>query len=228
MEEKVKELFQILFEHYGPQNWWPAHSRLEVVVGAILTQNTAWRNVERAIENLRGAGFLPSNDKEDALSYARKFLRAGEDVIRELIRPAGFFNQKSRYLLNFMRFFVEEGGFESLDRLGRETLREKLLSIRGIGRETADSIILYAFGKPIFVVDAYTRRVFLRHGLPSEGYERVRLLVESAFGDVVEHERVRIFKEFHALLVRVGKDYCRKRNPRCRECPLSITRDTYT
>ncbi len=221
MEERVRQLFRVLFEHYGPQKWWPGKSRLEIIVGAILTQNTAWKNVERAIENLRNAGFLPSSDDEDALYYARKFLRAGEEVIRELIKPAGFFNQKSRYLLNFMEFFVEAGGFEGLERLDTDTLRKRLLSLRGIGHETADSILLYAFGKPIFVVDAYTRRVFLRHGLPANGYEEVRLLVENSFRDKEEGERVKIFNEFHALLVRVGKDYCKKKNPLCARCPLS-------
>ncbi len=214
-------MFHLLMEEWGEQGWWPARSRFEVIVGAILTQNTAWRNVEKALENLRGAGLLPSSDEEDALPYARRYLEMGHENLAELIKPAGFFNQKARYLLNFMEFFIDEGGFGGLGMLDTGTLRKKLLSVRGIGRETADSILLYAFERPIFVVDAYTLRIFSRHGMDFRNYEDARRFVEDAFLDLDEGEKVRVFNEFHALLVRTGKDYCRKRNPLCSACPLN-------
>lgn len=218
---KVRQIFHILMDEFGEQGWWPGRSRLEVIVGAILTQNTAWKNVEKALENLGYAGLLPSSDEEDALEYARRYLKLGREGLARLIKPAGFFNQKAEYLLNFMEFFVGEGGFAGLGRLRTETLRKKLLSVKGIGRETADSILLYAFERPVFVVDAYTLRIFSRHGMDFGNYEDARRLVEDAFSDLDEGERVRVFNEFHALLVRVGKDYCRKRNPLCSACPLN-------
>ncbi len=218
--QKVRRIFDILMDEFGEQGWWPGRSRFEVIVGAILTQNTAWKNVEKALENLRQNGLLPQSDEEDALQYARRFLELGQEEIARLIKPAGFFNQKARYLLNFMDFFVRERGFGGLDSLDTPTLREKLLSVRGIGRETADSILLYAFERPVFVVDAYTLRIFSRHGMDFKDYENARLFVEEAFSDLDDKEKVRTFNEFHALLVKVGKDYCKKRNPLCSACPL--------
>ncbi len=221
MFDKVRRMFHILMEEFGEQGWWPGRSRFEVIVGAILTQNTAWKNVEKALENLRGAQLLPASGDGDALGFARRYVQLGHRRLADLIRPAGFFNQKARYLLDFMDFFIKEGGFDSLDALDTDVLRNKLLSIRGVGRETADSILLYAFRRPVFVVDAYTLRIFSRHGVDSGDYEETRRLVEEAFSHVDEESRVRVFNEFHALLVKTGKDYCKKRNPLCSSCPLS-------
>ncbi len=177
-------------------------------MGAILTQNTAWANVEKAIENLKKAGLL------DPLAL----YEAKQDQVAELIRPSGYYNQKAAKLKRFVAFFVEEYGAD-LDRMKAEpvgVLRTKLLQINGIGPETADSILLYALEKPVFVVDAYTRRIFSRHGWvePTIGYEELRTFFESALP-----RDAKLFNEYHALLVYVGHHFC-KRDPRCEGCPL--------
>ena len=198
----------MLYERYGPQHWWPGDGRFEVCVGAILTQNTNWGNVEKAIANLKMA---------DCLS-AEKLHRMDTSQLAQLIRPAGYFNIKAARLKNFLNWLFEDYGGElgGLEQLSADALREELLGIKGIGAETADSIVLYAFDKCIFVVDAYTCRVLGRHGLIEEGsdYERVRDFFESNLASDVE-----LFNEYHALLVRVGKEYCRPK-ARCEGCPL--------
>jgi endonuclease III related protein len=202
-------LHRILFDHYGPSGWWPGDTPFEVAVGAILTQNTAWTNVEKAIANLKAASLMDAaaiNDLE-------------EKELAPLIRPAGYFNVKARRLKNFIGAVMAYSS-GNLDRFfARDThaLRSALLEVNGIGYETADSICCYAAGKLIFVVDAYTKRVLNRHGLISEGagYEDIRLLFESGLPRDLD-----MYRDLHAHIVFTGKDYCRPKNPRCNECPV--------
>ncbi len=215
-DQTLREMYDAMLARLGRQQWWPAaagagtaEGKLEICVGAILTQNTNWGNVERAIENLRTAGRL-SVAAIDAM---------GHDELAELIRPAGYFNVKAKRLKNFIRAVADAGGdIEAfLDRPVYE-LREALLAVSGVGRETADSMALYAAGLATFVVDTYTHRILLRHGLIDEDadYEQIKELFESALpADVA------MFNEYHALLVAVGKNYCRKRGPVCDDCPLN-------
>lgn len=199
---------QALLKRYGPQRWWPAETPFEVMVGAILTQNTAWKNVEKAIGALRAEGLLDP--------HRLHALRAPE--LAPLIRSAGYFRVKARRLKNLVAWFVQRAGGDprALDDVPTETLRRELLEVSGVGPETADSILLYALGRPVFVIDTYTWRVLSRHGwIPEEtGYEEMRELMESALP-----AKVPLWNEFHALLVRVGHDYCRP-VPRCEDCPL--------
>jgi len=194
---------------FGPQGWWPGESPLEVAVGAILTQNTSWRNVERAIAALRAARVL---DPEALLALPPRRLA-------ELIRPAGFFRVKQRRVRSFLAWLRRRHGgrLEPLRHGPLGAHRAELLAVHGIGPETADSILLYAAGRPVFVVDAYTRRVFSRHGLvpPDAGYDRLQELFARRLPP-----RPRLFNEYHALIVRLGKEHCRPRAPRCGACPL--------
>lgn len=207
--KQLMAMYRALFKAYGPQHWWPGDTPFEVMVGAVLTQNTAWVNVEKAIKNLK---------RERLLSPARLRAVAPRRLAR-LIRPSGYFNIKADRLANLMAFLAARYG-GSLARMLRDDpreLRKGLLLVNGIGPETADSIILYAAGKPVFVVDAYTKRIFNRHGLVSEGagYDDVqRLFMGSLSGDAG------LFNEYHALLVMVGKTHCKKSGPRCPGCPL--------
>jgi endonuclease-3 related protein len=206
--EKLMEMYELLYERYGAQDWWPGDGRFEVCVGAILTQNTNWGNVEKAIANLKAAGCLT----------AEKLYRMDTSQLAQLIRPAGYFNIKAGRLKNFLNWLFENygGDLSGLEGLNADALREELLGVKGIGAETADSIVLYGFEKCVFVVDAYTCRVLGRHGLIEEGadYERVREFFESNLA-----ADVKLFNEYHALLVRVGKEYCRPK-ARCEDCPL--------
>ncbi len=202
--------YSSLFSAFGPQGWWPGRTRFEVITGAILTQNTAWTNVEKAIRNLRERKVL-CPERMRALPH---------NELAGLIRPAGYFNIKARRLRSFLDhlYFEHKGSLDKLLRQDSRKLRPELLSINGIGPETADSIILYAAGRPEFVVDAYTKRIFERHGLVGggAGYEEVKaLFMENLPPDA------RIFNEYHALIVRTGKDFCRPGEPRCDSCPLS-------
>jgi endonuclease III related protein len=201
------EVFEALFKRYGALNWWPAETPFEVCVGAILTQNTNWVNVEKAVVNLKRAGVLSA----EALHEMEK------ERLAELIRPSGFFNVKSDRLKEFVGWMLDRYG--SLDAMFNgewQPLREELLAVRGIGRETCDSILLYAGDKPSFVVDAYTRRLFSRLGLVGEsaGYEELRAL----FMNALPHDRA-LFNEYHALIVEHCKRHCRKK-PLCEGCPL--------
>ena len=201
--------FAAMSQALGPMHWWPAKTPFEVIVGAILTQNTSWANVERAIANLRSAQMLTPS----AISVARMAKLA------ILVRPSGYFRQKAKKLKAFVRFLQREysGSLKRMFDTPTGTLREKLLSVHGIGPETADSILLYAGNQPVFVVDAYTHRIFGRHAI-TDGepkYETVRALVEAA----LPHDS-QLFNEFHALIVNTGKNWCRKNEPRCAECPL--------
>ncbi len=208
--QKLMEIFNLLYDAFGPRHWWPGDSPFEVIVGAILTQNTTWKNVEKAINNLKRANLLEP----------KALYRLPYEILVELIRPVGFFNIKAKRLKAFLNFLFEEfqGNLEEMFSLEMEGLRKKLLSIPGIGPETADSILLYAGGKPSFVVDAYTRRILSRHGLIHEeaSYEDIREL----FMDHLPSD-VGLFNEYHALLVELGKRFC-KTKPHCKGCPLEV------
>jgi len=186
-------------------------------VGAVLTQNTAWSNVERAIVNLKRARCL----KERAI------LALEHRKLASLLKPSGYFNLKARRLKSFVRFFkkIHGGSINRMKQQPTMELRQQLLGVHGIGPETADSILLYALAKPVFVVDAYTRRVFSRHAWihGDEKYDLIRLRVESNWKKCGTAHKVRDWNEFHALLVMVGKNFCHHRNPCCRECPLKKT-----
>ena len=206
--QKLMDIYERLYNRYGPQGWWPGQTPFETIVGAILTQNTNWKNVEKALANLNTKGCL-APDKLHAM---------GVEEIAPLIRPAGYFNLKAQRLKSFLHWFFEkqDGSVENLQTLPASTLRQQLLGIKGIGPETADSICLYAFDKPIFVVDAYTARILGRHGLlePGCGYQDIQEVFHSGL-----EKDVRLFNEYHALLVRLGKEHC-KRKPICTGCPL--------
>uniref|UniRef100_A0A832LUJ3 Endonuclease III domain-containing protein n=1 Tax=Caldimicrobium thiodismutans TaxID=1653476 RepID=A0A832LUJ3_9BACT len=211
MKAKVlREIYHRLYTHFGPQGWWPAETPFEVCIGAILTQNTNWQNVERAISKL----------KERDLLNPQKLYEISERELAELIRPSGYYNVKAKRLKNFISFLVEKygGDLEVMKRTDLHTLREKLLKIKGLGPETVDSILLYALEKPVFVIDAYTYRILFRHSLIPEEvtYEELQELFHSALEEDVE-----LFKEYHALLVACGKTYCKKSNPLCEPCPLA-------
>jgi endonuclease III related protein len=204
----LTEIYDILFKSFGKQYWWPGDTGFEVVVGAILTQNTNWSNVEKAIKNLKAAKiFTP-----------KKLYELDQDKLAELIRSSGYFNVKAKRLKHFIEwlFLNYNGSLSKLFKLDFATLREQLLSVNGIGKETADSIILYAAEKPTFVVDAYTKRVLVRHGVITEDYDY------DAIKEVFENnlpKEVSLYNEYHALIVMVGKHYC-KPKMQCEECPL--------
>ena len=198
-----------LLARYGPLGWWPAETPLEVCVGAVLTQNTAWTGVEKALANLRAAGVLGDARAMLALPGAR---------LAELIRPSGYFRLKAKRLRALLSWIVDRGGGDPVAALRGDpaALREDLLSVHGVGRETADSILLYAGGHPVFVVDAYARRVLGRHRWfdPDADYDAIRDLFERGLP-----RDPALFNQFHAEIVMVGKDHCRP-TPRCGGCPL--------
>jgi endonuclease-3 related protein len=206
--EQLTKMYELLFGRFGPQHWWPGETQFEIIIGAILTQNTSWANVEKAIENLKTT---------KALS-AKALYRMNHDELATLIKPAGYFNIKAKRLKTFLTWLFDEydGLLENIEQISTARLREELLNIKGIGPETADSILLYAFERPVFVVDAYTARVMTRHALVESGcdYEQLQQLFQSNLA-----EDVGMFNEYHALLVRVGKEFCRPK-ARCSCCPL--------
>ncbi len=205
----LREVYRLLRKHYGPQHWWPGDTPFEVMVGAVLTQNTAWSNVERAIANLVA---------NNALS-AEAILAAHPKRLASWLKPSGYFNVKAKRLRNFCRWYLAQGGYTPLTSLPTAALRDGLLSVNGIGPETADDIVLYAFARPVFVIDAYTRRLFSRLDLldGALGYEHLRAHFEQAF--VRQAERTAIFNEYHALIVAHAKSVCRPR-PACSVCCL--------
>jgi endonuclease-3 related protein len=205
----LTRIFEKLLAAYGPQHWWPGDTPFEVAVGAILTQNTNWGNVERAIANLRRARALS----------ARRMHAIPVSELAELIRPSGYYNVKAARLRNFVSHLVARHG-GSMARMGRgETaaLRAELLSIGGIGPETADSILLYALQKPVFVIDAYTKRILSRHGVIA--YDEAYGVVQALFEGALPRD-VALYNEYHALLVMAGKTHCRPSKPLCDVCPL--------
>lgn len=199
---------------FGHQQWWPGETPFEVCVGAILTQNTNWTNVERAIANLRSAGVLEP----------RRLLELPVAELARLLRPAGYFNVKARRLRAFLAVLVRDFGGQLEGLLGGPlpVARARLLAIPGIGPETADSMLLYAGGQPSFVVDAYTRRIFARHGWchAEADYDELQHLCESGLNHLPTSRRLDYWQDYHAQLVQVGKQYCRPRLPRCADCPL--------
>ena len=212
MPEPIPQLtvyYGALLQEHGPQHWWPGRTRFEVIVGAILMQNTSWSNVERAIAELRRERLLTAAAIEK-VSAAR---------LARLIRSSGYFRQKARKLKEFVRFLRREhqGSLNKLFATPTARLREQLLSVHGIGPETADSILLYAGQHKVFVVDAYTRRILERHGLvhPKASYEEIRALFEQSLP-----AESSLYNEYHALIVHTGKHFCRTRQPDCEHCAL--------
>ncbi len=203
------EIYSRLLAHFGPQGWWPGDSPFEIMVGAILVQNTSWANVRKAIANLQGRGLL---------SFAA-LSAVPVDELALCIQPSGYFNLKARRLHNLLQMITDryEGKLELFLAAGLSEAREALLSVKGVGPETADSILLYAAGHPVFVIDAYTHRIFSRHHLVAE---------ESDYHALQEEFQARVpaavstYNEYHALIVAVGKEFCRKTRPRCEGCPL--------
>jgi endonuclease III related protein len=245
-QQQLQAYYRSLFRAWGAQHWWPAQTRFEVIVGAYLTQNTAWVNVERALANLRRAHLL------SAEGIRRVSLRE----LERLIQPSGYFRQKAQRLKTFVRFLDERysGSLTKLFAQPTNELRTELLSLNGVGPETADSILLYAGNHPVFVVDAYTRRILDRHDilLEKSEYEEIRDLCQRALAPIAEEELhkplqprprleagfggashppsrmstarrtalAQVYNEMHGLIVGVGKHYCKKTNPRCEDCPL--------
>jgi endonuclease-3 related protein len=211
MGSTLADIYTALLDHFGPQHWWPGETPFEVLVGAVLTQNTSWTNVSRAIHNLRD---------ENLLSLAA-LAGLPEETLAEKIRPAGYYNLKARRLKNLLACIAgDEASAGDLDRFFAQetlTLREKLLAVKGIGPETADAILLYAAHKPIFVVDAYTYRMLTRHGLISAETDYAEM--QELFMDTLPADAA-LYNEYHALIVRLGKEYCKKSRPRCPQCPL--------
>ncbi len=202
------EIYNTLYNTFGPQHWWPGDTPFEIAVGAIFTQNTNWGNVERAINNL----------KQRRVLSARALYKMPDRQLASMIRPAGYFNVKTRRLKEFLNFLVDQyrGSMKKMKAERTKPLREKMLNVNGIGPETADSILLYALQKPVFVIDAYTKRVLQRHGLVSGSatYNELQGLFHDNLTREMEH-----FNEYHALFVKLGKDYC-KPKPKCSSCPL--------
>ncbi len=208
INKQLTEAYQLLFERFGPQRWWPGETAFEIITGAILTQNTNWANVEKAIANLKSARLLT----------AEKLFHLDLSQLAELIRPAGYYNIKAKRLKNFVSWFFEnyDGQLTNLEDLSTDQLRAELLAIKGLGRETADSILLYAFNRGLFVIDAYTARIAVRHRLiePGADYEQLQELFQSNLPADSQ-----LFNEYHALLVRLGKEFCRPK-AKCSGCPL--------
>lgn len=206
--ETLTEIYQLLYDAFGSQHWWPGETPFEIMIGAILTQNTSWANVEKAITNLKCTERLGPRELE----------HIGFSELASLIRPAGYFNIKAARVKNFVNWLFEEydGELENLKGVDTDRLRQELLAVKGVGRETADSILLYALDRTIFVVDAYTARIAVRHGLIESGadYEQLRELFQSNLP-----QDTQLFNEYHALLVRAGKEFC-KPKARCPGCPL--------
>ena len=204
----LAEMYERMASHFGPTHWWPGDSPFEIAVGAILTQNTAWTNVEKAIANLK---------RERALSAAAIVAR-DDASLHDLLRPSGYFRVKTVRLRSFCQHLLDryDGNLERMAQRPLAALRPELLGINGIGPETADDILLYACGKPVFVVDAYTRRILSRHGLvpPDIAYDALQTVFERNLETDLHR-----FKEYHGLIVYTGKDFCR-RGPKCAACPL--------
>lgn len=212
-ERRIKRLYPVLRDHFGFQHWWPGETRFEIVIGALLTQNCAWSNVEKAITNLKNAGAL-------TLTALRDLPR---ERLEALIRPTGYFRQKAERLTRLIAFLADELGWDGVSPVKRDTarFRRELLALSGIGPETADSILCYGFDRKIFVVDAYTKRMLARLPITVEDdYETIRTLFERVIISGLDGS-LDTFKDLHAQIVMLGKHYCRKSAPRCAECPLS-------
>jgi endonuclease-3 related protein len=208
MKDILIKIYRTLYKTYGPRHWWPGETSFEVMLGAILTQNTSWRNVEKAIQRLKGKGVL----------NPERIYRLKKSQLASLIKSSGYYRIKADRLKAFVNFLYEEfdGELKKMKKERLEELREKLLGVKGIGPETADSILLYGLKKPIFVVDAYTKRILSRHRMISEkaSYEEVQKLF---MGHLPQDEK--LFNEYHALFVHLGKTLCKK-IPKCDICPI--------
>ncbi|EKD33865.1 MAG: hypothetical protein ACD_75C02568G0003 [uncultured bacterium] len=206
---KFHEVYSLLYEHFGPQGWWPSETPFETMVGAVLAQNTNWQNVTKAIKNLKEAGLM---------TYETLSLCSAEEIA-VYIKPAGYYNLKAGRLRNLLNMIAEhyDGQLDCFLQEKLAVARERLLDVKGIGPETADSILLYSCGHPIFVVDMYTHRVFSRHNLVAE--ETDYHAMQALFMDHLSPDPV-LFNEFHALVVRVAATFCKKTNPQCETCPL--------
>jgi len=208
ISNQLNEIYQLLFQRFGPQHWWPGETQFEIITGAILTQNTNWSNVEKAIANLKSAQLL-TPEKLHNIELSK---------LAELIRPAGYYNIKAKRLKNFLNWLFNDydGLLANVEKLNTDQLRSELSGINGIGPETCDSILLYAFNKKTFVIDAYTARIAARHKLIEAGadYEQLQYLFQSNLP-----ADTKLFNEYHALLVRAGKKFC-KPKARCEGCPL--------
>jgi len=205
----VMKMYRLLEDYFGDLKWWPADTDFEVIVGAILTQNTAWTNVEKAINALREEGLIDPS----------KIKSINVNKLSRLIRPSGYHRQKSIRLKDISKFLMKEcgGDLKKLRHQDKDVLRKKFLQVKGVGPETADSIMLYALGKKDFVVDTYTRRIFSRHKMIQEGasYDEIKNLVHKGFP-----MKLKDFNQFHALLVETGKHFCKKKEALCNGCPL--------
>lgn len=200
------DIYNRLYETFGPQYWWPGETTFEIMIGAVLTQNTSWGNVEKAIIEL----------KNQKLLSLENLMKLPLDRLASLIKSCGYYNLKARRLKNFLEFLNRKGGVDEAFEADPFVLRKELLEVKGIGPETADSILLYAGRLPFFVVDAYTKRIFSRHKLIDEKADYVEL--QKFFMDNLKHDD-NLFNEYHALIVKLGKNYCKKK-PFCEKCPL--------
>jgi len=207
--KSIKTIYDVLLKTFGPQHWWPGDTPFEIMVGAILTQNTNWGNVERAIAQLKREGLLTPEAMRDV----------SVEKLAQAIRPAGYFNLKAKRLKNFINFVFREyqGDLKRMRKVPLDILRSQLLAVNGIGPETADSILLYALDKPVFVVDTYTRRFLRRHNLIEDAIDYHG--IQKMFMDVLPPD-AGVYNEYHALIVRLGKDVCRP-SAKCEECPLN-------
>ena len=214
VKRQLRQAYQQMHRAHGHQQWWPADSPFEICVGAILTQNTSWKNVEHAIANLKAA---------KALSVKRMY-DLPVDKLAKLIRPAGYYNMKAARLRNFLSVLMDQynGSLRRMLAGNTETVRARLLAINGIGPETADSMLLYAGGHASFVIDAYTKRIFSRHDWCKEtdDYDALQTLCQAALGQRTGAARTDYWQDYHAQLVVVGNRHCRPKNPHCDECPL--------
>jgi len=205
------KIYNSLYHYFGPLNWWPGDTPFEIMVGAILTQNTSWSNVEKAINNL----------KKENLLEPWKLYRLNQQELAQLIKPSGYYNIKAQRLKNFLNLFVKEfeGSTKKMFSDDSKELRKKLLKVNGIGPETADSILLYAGKKAFFVVDAYTKRIFSRHKLISKDFTYYQ--IQEFFNQDLDRD-VELFNEFHAQIVMLGKTICTSKNPDCTKCPIAF------
>jgi endonuclease-3 related protein len=208
--QKLQEIYDLLYDYFKEQKWWPGDSPFEIMTGAVLTQNTNWKNVEKAIDNLKNADML----NPFAID------RCPAEKLSELIRPAGYFNVKTKRLKNLIKWFIEDyqGQIENIEGVSTSSLKEDLLNVSGIGPETADSILLYALNRPVFVIDTYTARMAIRHQLVEHDADYFQL---QEFFESNLTEDTQLFNEYHALIVCLGKQFC-KPKPKCDKCPLNI------
>jgi endonuclease-3 related protein len=205
------KIYHSLYHHFGPLDWWPGDTPFEIMVGAILTQNTSWSNAEKAVNNL----------KKENLLEPRKLYRINQEELAQLVKPSGYYNIKAKRLKNFVNLFVNdfEGSTPKMFSADGGELRRKLLMVNGIGPETADSILLYAGKKAFFVVDAYTKRIFSRHKLISK--DSTYYQIQEFFNQNLDRD-VELFNEFHAQIVMLGKTICTSKNPNCTKCPIAF------